>query len=70
MLDLVLERVESHAPESVQVPPQLDKPTNLDAVNPAYPFTALRHQARVFENLEVLRDGWPADREALGEGPH
>ena len=67
MLDLVLERVECLVPEPVQVPSQLDESTNLDSVNAAHAFAPLRHQPGVFENLQMLRDGWPADRQRLGE---
>src|SRR5687768_6792 len=70
MLDLVVERVECLVPEPVQVASQLDESTNLDAVNAAHAVAPLRHQPGVFENLQMLRDGRPADRQRLGERTH
>src|SRR6266480_1127033 len=61
-----LEALERVRPEAVEVVAELGDACRVDAVDPPGAVPLLRHESRLLEDAEVLRDGGPADRELAG----
>ena len=59
------EGLEHVPPEAIQVFAQRHEPAGCEAVEVAGAFALLFHEARVPQDLEVLRHGGPAHAEAL-----
>src|SRR3954469_22797819 len=55
------------APEPVEVGAQRGQAGRVDAVDPAVAGRLVDDQPGVLEDLEVLGDGWAADRQAAGD---
>src|SRR5262249_22070755 len=66
----VFEGVERLAPEPIEVFAQCVQPCGVELVDPVAALAPLPHDACVFQNPEVLRDGRTADVEVLGELVH
>src|SRR4051812_18632585 len=58
---------EGTAPEPVEVGAERGEPVGVDAIDAAIARRLVNDETGVFEDLQVLRDGGPADREPAGE---
>lgn len=61
MGDFRLESGERLVPELVEPFPERAEAIGVDVVHAARPLGAIRHQTRQLQDLEMLRDGRPAD---------
>src|SRR5580700_7503864 len=68
--DSGLERVQRRPPEALEVVPQAGQPVGVEAVDAARPDLDVAHEARLLQDLQVLRDRGPADRQAVGQVHH
>src|SRR5262245_24115306 len=63
------ERAERLVPELIQVLSQGVEALDLEGVEAPGPLCRVRHELRILEHAEMLRDRGPADRELPGELP-
>jgi hypothetical protein len=57
-------------PEELEERPQRDQAVGVHRVEPPVSLRPVDYQSRLFEDLEVLRDGGAADRQAAGDLDH
>jgi hypothetical protein len=67
LLDGCLEGRQRSIPELVEVCAQSADPVRVEPVDAAVARAAVDHQPGVLQNLEVLRDGGPADGQVAGQ---
>src|SRR5580700_5830577 len=67
LFDSGLERQQRRGPEALEVVPQPGEAVRVQAVDAARPDLYTAHESGVLQDLEVLGDGGPADRQQRGE---
>src|SRR4051794_12775547 len=67
LLGCIAKRGQRLVPERVEVGPQVGHGLRIHAIHPPRADLAIDHQPGVLEDLEMLRDRRPADREARGQ---